>query len=42
MKLYDGLLHELFHEPERDLVFRDMLAWLDDRAKAPAKAAAGK
>jgi lysophospholipase len=42
LKLYDGLLHELFHEPERDLVFRDMLAWLDERAKAPAKAAAGK
>jgi lysophospholipase len=42
MKLYDGLLHELAHEPERDLVFRDIVAWLDERAKTPAKAAAGK
>lgn len=30
---YDGYLHELFHEPERDLVFRDVVAWLDERAK---------
>jgi alpha-beta hydrolase superfamily lysophospholipase len=30
-KQYDGLLHELFHEPERDEVFRDVVAWLDDR-----------
>jgi alpha-beta hydrolase superfamily lysophospholipase len=29
---YDGLLHELFHEPERDLVFKDVVAWLDARA----------
>jgi len=42
LKVYDGLLHELFHEPERDLVLRDMLTWLDERAKAPAKAVAGK
>ena len=42
MKLYDGLLHELAHEPERDLVFRDIVAWLEERAKTPAKAAAGK
>jgi alpha-beta hydrolase superfamily lysophospholipase len=42
MKQYDGLVHELFHEPERDLVLRDVLAWLDERAKTPAKAVAGK
>ncbi|HEX4385160.1 MAG TPA: alpha/beta hydrolase [Myxococcales bacterium] len=39
IKEYPGLLHEIFHEPERDLVFRDVLAWLDERAKAPLKAA---
>ena len=32
-KQYDGFLHELFHEPERDLVFRDVVGWLDARAK---------
>jgi alpha-beta hydrolase superfamily lysophospholipase len=32
-KQYDGLLHELFHEPERDLVFRDVIGWLDERAR---------
>jgi alpha-beta hydrolase superfamily lysophospholipase len=42
MKQYDGLVHELFHEPERDLVLRDVLAWLDERARTPAKAVAGK
>lgn len=30
-KQYDGLLHEVFHEPERDLVFKDVVAWLDAR-----------
>jgi lysophospholipase len=32
-KQYDGLVHELFHEPERDLVFRDVIGWLDERAR---------
>ena len=32
-KQYDGLLHELFHEPERDVVFRDVIGWLDERAR---------
>lgn len=36
-KQYDGLLHELFHEPERDLVFKDVVAWLDERAGAGAR-----
>ena len=31
LKLYDGLLHEIFNEPERDQVFADMLAWLESR-----------
>lgn len=41
-KQYDGLLHELFHEPERDLVFKDVMGWLDERARGTARAAAGK
>jgi alpha-beta hydrolase superfamily lysophospholipase len=28
---YDGLVHEIFHEPERDRVFKDVIAWLDAR-----------
>jgi alpha-beta hydrolase superfamily lysophospholipase len=28
LKLYDGLLHEIFNEPERERVFADMEAWL--------------
>ncbi len=31
LKLYDGLYHEIFNEPEREQVFRDMEAWLDAR-----------
>ncbi|TMA18616.1 MAG: lysophospholipase [Deltaproteobacteria bacterium] len=41
-KQYDGLLHELFHEPERDMVFKDLVGWLDERARGAARAAAGK
>jgi alpha-beta hydrolase superfamily lysophospholipase len=41
-KQYDGLLHEIFHEPERDVVFRDVVGWLDERAGAAQRAAAGK
>ena len=42
-KQYDGLLHEIFHEPERDLVFRDLIGWLDERARgAQGRAATGK
>ena len=41
-KQYDGLLHELFHEPERDLVFKDLVGWLDERARGAARAAAGR
>jgi lysophospholipase len=43
-KQYDGLLHELFHEPERDLVFKDVIGWLDERRgsqSVPAGAGAG-
>ncbi|HWE24617.1 MAG TPA: lysophospholipase [Myxococcales bacterium] len=42
-KQYDGLLHELFHEPERDVVFRDVIGWLDERARrAQPRAATGE
>jgi len=40
-KQYDGLLHELFHEPERDLVFRDVVGWLDERARGASTRVAG-
>jgi acylglycerol lipase len=29
IKLYDGLYHEVFNEPERDQVLADVAAWLD-------------
>ncbi len=41
-KQYDGLMHELFHEPERDLVFKDLVGWLDERARGAARAAASR
>jgi len=31
LKLYDGLYHEIFNEPERDAVLADVVAWLDAR-----------
>lgn len=44
LKVYDGLYHELFNEPEKEQVFRDMEAWLGlakpgkkPAAKGPAK-----
>jgi alpha-beta hydrolase superfamily lysophospholipase len=41
-KQLDGLLHETFHEPERDVVFKDVVSWLDERRAAPAgQSAAG-
>ena len=35
LRLYDGLMHEIFNEPERDQVFADMLAWLETRHSSP-------
>ncbi len=29
LKLYDGLYHEVFNEPERDLVLKDVEIWLE-------------
>lgn len=36
LKLYDGLYHDLLHEPEKEQVLNDMLQWLDARVEAPA------
>jgi alpha-beta hydrolase superfamily lysophospholipase len=29
LKMYDGLWHEIFNEPERDIVLGDLVSWLD-------------
>jgi alpha-beta hydrolase superfamily lysophospholipase len=29
LKMYDGLYHEVFNEPERDQVLQDMEKWLE-------------
>lgn len=34
LRLYPGLFHEIFHEPERDAVFADLEAWLDAHRSA--------
>jgi acylglycerol lipase len=31
LKIYSGLYHEIFNEPEREVVFRDIAAWLEPR-----------
>lgn len=36
LRIYDGLYHEVFNEPERDAVLDDVAAWLDSHAPAPA------
>lgn len=35
LKLYDGLYHDLFHEPEKGQILADVLAWLDARVAYP-------
>ena len=37
LKVYDGLYHEIFNEPERDRVLDDLLAWLEARVPAAAE-----
>jgi acylglycerol lipase len=32
LKIYEGLYHDLFHEPEKDLVVADVVEWLEARA----------
>jgi lysophospholipase len=34
LKIYDGLYHDLVHEPEKDRVMTDIVAWVKARAKA--------
>lgn len=34
LKVYDGLYHEIFNEPERDQVFNDMEEWISKRLSA--------
>ena len=36
LRIYEGLYHDLLHEPERAQVTGDVLDWLDRRATAPA------
>lgn len=31
IKLYDGLLHDLLFEPERDVITQDIIQWLSSR-----------
>jgi acylglycerol lipase len=31
LKIYPGLYHEIFNEPEREMVFSDIAAWLEPR-----------
>jgi alpha-beta hydrolase superfamily lysophospholipase len=36
LKIYDGLYHEIFNEPERDEVLDDLVAWLSAHVEATA------
>jgi alpha-beta hydrolase superfamily lysophospholipase len=36
LSVYPSLRHEIFNEPERERVWADVLAWLDDPAVAAA------
>ncbi|MEZ4333876.1 MAG: alpha/beta hydrolase [Myxococcota bacterium] len=45
LSVYPSLRHEIFNEPEREQVWADVLAWLDDPAVAvadPGRAGAGQ
>jgi esterase/lipase len=35
LKIYDGLYHEIFNEPEYDQTFSDVRDWLETRLKGP-------
>jgi alpha-beta hydrolase superfamily lysophospholipase len=40
LKVYPGLLHEIFNEPEREEVFSDLLGWVRSLEESrPSKAA---
>ena len=32
LKVYDGLYHEIFNEPEREQVLDDLVEWIEERA----------
>jgi len=32
LKIYDGLYHEILNEPEKEMVLKDMIAWLENHA----------
>ncbi len=36
LRLYEGLVHDLVHEPEKDQVISDIAKWLDAHVPAPA------
>jgi alpha-beta hydrolase superfamily lysophospholipase len=38
LKVYDGLYHEIFNEPERDEVIGDLVAWLAERSERAERA----
>ena len=38
LKVYDGLFHEIFNEPERAQVVDDLAAWLAQRSREPVGA----
>jgi alpha-beta hydrolase superfamily lysophospholipase len=33
LKIYDGLYHDLLHEPEKEQVMRDVTAWIEERIR---------
>ena len=37
LKVYEGLYHEVFNEPEKERVLDDLVGWLNQRTEAPAK-----
>ena len=42
LKIYPGLYHEIFNEPEREAVFRDLLEWCEQRIADRPVAAGGE
>jgi acylglycerol lipase len=38
LKVYDGLYHEIFNEPEREMVLGDLASWLDAHTATPGAA----
>jgi len=33
LRIYPGLRHEIFNEPEQEQIFADVLAWIDARPR---------